>query len=42
MIARASYFVGTAMWEDTVIDELDGRYDREAHTLSSGPTDRPQ
>ena len=27
LIARAAYSVGTPLWEDTVIDELRGRYD---------------
>ncbi len=37
MIARAAYFVGVGLWERSVIDDLEGRYDREAHRLDSPP-----
>lgn len=35
MIARAAYLVGVPLWEGTVLDELEGRYDRETQELSS-------
>jgi multicomponent Na+:H+ antiporter subunit G len=35
MIGRAAYFVGVPLWEETVVDELQGRYDRQTHTLLS-------
>ncbi|MDQ3937636.1 MAG: monovalent cation/H(+) antiporter subunit G [Chloroflexota bacterium] len=35
MIARAAYFMGVPLWERTVIDDLEGRYDRERHRLAS-------
>ncbi len=35
MLARAAYIVGVPLWEGSVIDELAGRYDREAGTLAS-------
>ena len=35
-IARAAYFVGVRLWEGSVIDELQGRYDLESHTLEGG------
>jgi multicomponent Na+:H+ antiporter subunit G len=37
MIARAAYFMGVAIWERSVIDDLEGRYDRQAHRLDSPP-----
>lgn len=37
MIGRAAYFVGVGLWEGTVVDDLEGRYDREAHRLDSPP-----
>ena len=33
MIGRAAYFVGVPLWEETIVDELQGRYDRQTHTL---------
>ena len=36
MIARAAYFVGYRLWEETVIDELRGHYDLRTHALDSG------
>ncbi len=36
IIGRAAYFVGLPLWEHTVKDDLEGRYDPETHTLSSG------
>lgn len=33
MIARAAYFTGVPLWENTIIDELRGRYDPETHEL---------
>jgi multicomponent Na+:H+ antiporter subunit G len=35
MISRAAYFMGVRAWEGTVVDELAGQYDREAHRLRS-------
>ncbi len=42
MIGRAAYFIGVPLWKGTVIDELKGRYDREAHTLGSGQDEAPR
>ena len=36
VLARAAYFGKVARWEGTVIDELEGRYDRASHILQSG------
>jgi multicomponent Na+:H+ antiporter subunit G len=35
MLARAGYFVGVKLADETVIDELAGRYDLETHLLDS-------
>ncbi|OFW17990.1 MAG: Na+/H+ antiporter subunit G [Acidobacteria bacterium RIFCSPLOWO2_02_FULL_59_13] len=35
-IARAAYFVGVRLWEESVVDELRGRYDPQTHNLESG------
>ncbi len=37
MIARAAYFMGVGLWDRTVVDDLEGRYDHEAHRLDSPP-----
>lgn len=37
MIARAAYFIGTPLWKGTIVDELDGMYNKETHTLNSDP-----
>lgn len=37
MIGRAAYFTGVKIWERSVIDDLEGRYDREGHRLESPP-----
>ncbi len=39
MIGRAAYFLKVSVWDETIIDELQGRYDFHTHTLSSEPTD---
>lgn len=33
MIARAAYFTGTPLWKDTLVDQLEGKYDKETHEL---------
>lgn len=35
MIGRAAYFVGVPLWEETIVDELQGHYDRQTHRLQS-------
>lgn len=35
MIGRAAYLAGTRRWPGTVIDELEGRYDRDRRELRS-------
>lgn len=39
MIARAGYLVGVPLADETVIDELRGRYDAQTHELQSVPPD---
>ncbi len=39
LIGRASYFVGTKMWEGAVRDDLQGRYDPDSHALAGEPED---
>ena len=34
-LGRAGYFVGVPLWSQTHTDELEGRYDRDTHTLAS-------
>ncbi|MFO8154327.1 monovalent cation/H(+) antiporter subunit G, partial [Thioalkalivibrio sp.] len=34
-IGRAGHFVGVPLWENTRVDELQGRYNEETHTLAS-------
>jgi len=36
LIGRASYFVGNKMWDKSVMDELEGKYQPNSHRLSSG------
>lgn len=38
MISRAAYFVGVPLWERTIVDELQGRYDPETHRLADPAT----
>lgn len=35
IIGRAGYFVGVPLWEGTIRDDLEGRYDPETHVLHS-------
>lgn len=39
MIGRAAYFVGVPLWRDTIVDELEGHYDKRTHVLA--PTNSP-
>lgn len=36
VIARAAYFLGSDLWEHTIIDELRERYDWRTHRLRGG------
>lgn len=35
LIARTSYFLGNKMWKSSVIDDLEGKYDKKKHILLS-------
>lgn len=35
MIGRAAYITGTKLWKHSVLDDLEGQYDKETHTLRS-------
>ncbi len=35
LLGRASYFVGVRMWKKSVIDELENKYHKRSHKLSS-------
>lgn len=37
MIGRAAYFTGIPLWKGTVVDELDGMYNKKTHELESDP-----
>ncbi|MGJ1205757.1 monovalent cation/H(+) antiporter subunit G [Sphingobacterium lactis] len=37
MIAKAAYFTGTPLWKGTVVDRLQGMYNKETHCLESDP-----
>jgi len=39
MIGRASYFIGTELWDKSIIDELEGQYEKNTHILSSDHSD---
>jgi multicomponent Na+:H+ antiporter subunit G len=39
MLARAAYIVGVPLWEGSVVDELEGRYDRDTGELASPEQD---
>ena len=39
MLARAAYIVGVPLSERAIVDELEGRYDRETQELASPPRD---
>jgi multicomponent Na+:H+ antiporter subunit G len=35
MIGRASYFIGTPLWKNSVMDDLKGKYEKDTHELNS-------
>ncbi|WP_346238994.1 monovalent cation/H(+) antiporter subunit G [Niabella insulamsoli] len=39
LIGRTAYFIGTRLWKETIIDELEGMYNKETHELESDPTE---
>lgn len=41
IIGRAGYVVGVPLWERTIVDELQGHYDRRLPESASGSQSRP-
>jgi len=39
ILGRAAYLSGVPLWQDSRIDELHGRYEKETHILHSAPPD---
>lgn len=35
LIGRTSYFTGNKMWKNSVVDDLEGKYDKKKHQLQS-------
>ncbi len=42
LLARAAYFSGIPLWEQTLSDDLRGHYDMKTHELSGEETDEPE
>ena len=42
LIGRASYFIGIRLWKNSVIDDLEGKYQRNSHILKSKVDDTPE
>lgn len=36
MVGRAAYFTGVKMWKESVMDDLEGKYNKTNHILKSG------
>ncbi|MBZ0214722.1 MAG: monovalent cation/H(+) antiporter subunit G [Nitrospirae bacterium] len=37
MLSRAAYLTKVPLWQGTILDELEGRYDTEDHELDASP-----
>lgn len=42
MIGRTSYFIGTKLWDKSVINEMENQYDEETHELFSEDQENKQ
>jgi multicomponent Na+:H+ antiporter subunit G len=42
LIGRTSYFSGVKLWKDSVLDDLEGKYDKSSHKLKSGIEEFPE
>ncbi|MBK5192223.1 MAG: monovalent cation/H(+) antiporter subunit G [Flavobacteriaceae bacterium] len=42
LIGRASYFSGVKLWKDSVLDDLEGKYDKSSHKLKSDIEEAPE
>jgi multicomponent Na+:H+ antiporter subunit G len=36
LIGRTSYFAGVKLWKDSIMDDMEGKYDKNTQELSSG------
>ncbi len=36
LIGRTTYVTGVKMWKDSVMDDMEGKYDKNTHELASG------
>lgn len=39
LIGKASYFIGIGLWKKSVMDELEGQYEKRTHALTSEERD---
>lgn len=42
LIGRASYFIGIKLWKNSVMDDLEGKYQKNSHVLKSETDDTPE
>jgi multicomponent Na+:H+ antiporter subunit G len=42
LIGRASYFMGVKLWKNSVMDDLQGKYQKHSYVLKSKTDDTPQ
>lgn len=42
LIGRASYFIGVKLWDKSVMDDLQGKYQKNTHILKSKIDDTPE
>jgi multicomponent Na+:H+ antiporter subunit G len=42
LIGRASYFIGVKLWDQSVMDDLRGKYQKNTHILKSEIDDTPE
>ncbi len=42
LIGRASYFIGVKLWDKSVMDDLQGKYQKNSHILKSKIDDTPE
>lgn len=40
LLGKASYFVGVKMWKKSILDEMEGKYDKKNHRLSSSQEEK--
>lgn len=42
LIGRTSYFSGVKLWKNSVMDDMEGKYNRDTEELRSGLEDEPE